>query len=76
MSTIKAYVGLDVHKDSIAVAIAPRHEKNNEVRFYGNIANTPEQVNKLIKKLHETYQELEFTYEAGPCGYTIYRQLL
>ena len=73
MVTTKAYIGLDVHKDSIAVAIAPANEKANEVRFYGNIANTPHQINKLIKKLHETYQELEFVYEAGPCGYTIYR---
>lgn len=76
MSTTKAYVGLDVHKDSIAVAIAPCNLNKNEVLFYGNITNTPEQLRKLVKKLHETYQELEFVYEAGPCGYVIYRQLL
>lgn len=76
MFTTKAYIGLDVHKDSIAVAIAPANEKVNEVHFYGNIANTSQQLSKLIKTLHKSYQELEFVYEAGPCGYVIYRQLI
>lgn len=76
MSTNKAYIGLDVHKDTIAVAIAPTNQNNNEVRFFGNIPNTPDHLKKLVKKLHEHYQELEFSYEAGPCGYIIYRQLI
>lgn len=75
MSTKKAYIGLDVHKDTLAVAIAPTNQNDNEVRFFGNIPNTLEHLKKLVKKLHEHYQELEFSYEAGPCGYIIYRQL-
>jgi transposase len=67
------YIGLDVHKESIAVAIAP--EGNTEVREYGIIGGSLEALNKLIRKLQQPRIELRFVYEAGPCGFVIYRHL-
>lgn len=69
-----AHIGLDVHKDSIAVAIADSG-KNTEARSYGNIINKSDAIDKLIRKLQSSGNELRFVYEAGPCGYTIYRHL-
>jgi len=69
-----AYIGLDVHKETIAVAIAEAG-KRSEVREYGKIANTPAAVKALVAKLARNGHELRFCYEAGPCGYGIQRQL-
>ncbi len=49
MNKIVHYIGLDVHKDSIAVAIAPRN--STEVRRYGIIGGTLDAVDKLLKRL-------------------------
>jgi transposase len=68
------YVGLDVHKDTIAVALA-EGGKRGEVREYGKIANTPSAMKTLSVKLAGGGRELRFCYEAGPCGYGIQRQL-
>jgi transposase len=68
------YVGLDVHKDTIAVALAEADQRG-AVREYGQIANTPSAVKTLAAKLTRTGRELQFCYEAGPCGYGIQRQL-
>jgi len=68
------YIGLDVHKETIAVALAEAG-KRNEVREYGKIANTPAAVKALVAKLARNGHELRFCYEAGPCGYGIQRQL-
>jgi transposase len=68
------YVGLDVHKDTIAVALAEMG-KRGEVREHGKIANTPAALNTLAGKLARAGAELRFCYEAGPCGYGIERQL-
>ena len=67
------YIGLDVHKDSIAVVIAP--SDSTEIRKYGVIGGTLDALDKLIKKLTQPNVELRFVYEAGPCGYVIYRHL-
>src|SRR3989442_1365902 len=65
------YVGLDVHAETIAVAVA---EPDGEVRPLGIIPNRPEAVAKLIHKLGPRGQ-LWACYEAGPCGYVLYWQL-
>lgn len=65
------YVGLDVHAETIAVAVA---EPNGSVRELGTIRNRPEAVRKLIAKLGGAGQ-LRVCYEAGPTGYTLYWQL-
>ena len=68
------YIGLDVHKNTIDVAIATGRS-NGKVRSYGKINSTLDALNKLIEKLHGNNPELRFVNEAGPCGYQIYRHL-
>jgi transposase len=70
---VNKYVGLDVHKQTIAVAVA--YGAGSEVRFVGEIVNMPEAITKLVKQLRDNNQTLSFCYEAGPCGYVIHRQL-
>ena len=62
------YVGLDVHKDTIAVALAEAGGRK-DVREYGKISNTPTALKALAAKLSRGGSELRFCYEAGPCGY-------
>ena len=69
-----AYSGLDVHKETIVIAIAEAGRKA-EVHFHGEIANTPDAVARMLKKLGSRYGKLHFVYEAGPCGYGLYRQI-
>ena len=65
------WVGLDVHAETIAVAVA---ETGGEVRALGTIPNRPESVRKLVRKLGPAAQ-LRACYEAGPTGYVLYWQL-
>src|ERR1700726_2758745 len=67
-------VGLDVHKESIVVAVASGGLRG-EVREYGRIANTPAALDRLLRKLGGDGMKLRFCYEAGPCGYGIQRQV-
>ena len=71
-----AYIGLDVHKDNISVAIAWPGRSEPESR--GEIANTPKNIDKLIKRLSVAAEGgvLLFCYEAGPCGYGLYHQII
>ena len=73
MREFSKYVGLDVHKETIAVSVAEAN--GGEVRYLGEVANTPEAVEKLVKQLRKGGADLSFCYEAGPCGYGIHRQL-
>jgi transposase len=65
------FVGLDVHAETIAVAVA---EPGGEVRSLGTIPNRPAAVRKLVTKLGPR-EKLRVCYEAGPCGYVVYWQL-
>jgi transposase len=65
------FLGLDVHAETIAVAIA---EPDGEVRSLGTIANREDSIRKLIKKLG-TPEQLRACYEAGPTGFVLYWQL-
>jgi transposase len=65
------FIGLDVHAETIAVAVA---EPGGEVRSLGVIPNRPESIRKLVKKL-EPAESLRACYEAGPTGYVLYWQL-
>jgi len=66
------FLGMDVHAETIAVAIA---EPDGEVRSLGTIANRAESIRKLVKKLGPVDQ-LKACYEAGPTGYVLYWQLV
>ena len=68
------YVGLDVHKDTVVVAVAEGGLRG-EVRDYGRIANTAAALDRLMRKLGAGAVRLRFCYEAGPCGYGIQRHL-
>ena len=68
------FVGLDVHKETITVALA-EGGKRGEVREHGRVANRPEALERLLGKLTRKGAGLRVCYEAGPCGYGIQRQL-
>jgi transposase len=68
------FIGMDVHKNSIDIAIAEQGRKG-QVRHYGKIDSTLTAVDKLVRKLVSRGSHLHFVYEAGPCGYQIYRHL-
>src|ERR1700726_1415461 len=74
MTDLTLFVGLDVHKTTISVAVVEA-AAGAVVRFYGTIANTPDSVRTLCRKLSKEGQQLHFCYEAGPCGYGVHRQL-
>src|SRR5215469_3188684 len=69
---ITTFVGLDVHQDSIAVAVAS--VRGEEPHFVGTVAPQWAALSKALSRLGKR-QELQIVYEAGPCGYTLARQL-
>lgn len=73
MKKYSKFAGLDVHKADISVGIA--NADRGEAGYYGTIENSPHAFLKLAKKLSKCGEEVLFCYEAGPCGYEVYRQL-
>jgi transposase len=72
------YIGLDVHKDSIAIAIA-EPSRQGQIRPYGSITNSLHALERIIARLRQQYgreTELHFCYEAGPCGFVLVRRLI
>src|SRR6266545_437816 len=72
--TSTLFVGLDVHKETIAVAYVAE-EREAELVSWGTIGTRQCDIDKLIRKLQAKGKTLHFVYEAGPCGYWLYRYL-
>ena len=71
MEEYSGYVGLDVHKETISPALAnPGRSKPESL---GVIANTKKSIQNLVHRLSREGEVLGFCYEAGPCGYEVYR---
>lgn len=68
------FVGLDVHKEFIAVAYVP-DDRSADITYLGPICTRQCDIDKLIKKLQTKASRLVFAYEAGPAGYGLYRYL-
>src|SRR5258706_11266426 len=68
------FVGLDVHKETIAVAYVAE-EREATVVALGTIGTRQCDIDKLLRQLQSKGKTLHFVYEAGPCGYWRYRYL-
>jgi transposase len=74
MSEAGVFVGMDVHKATVSVAVAEAG-RQGEVRHLGSVENKPVAIAKLARRLERQHGRVEFVYEAGSCGYNIQRQL-
>jgi len=70
-----AYIGLDVHKSQISIAVADSL-RGSEVRYWGQVESTAVALRRLLVKLKKVHGDILVCYEAGPCGYWIYRELV
>ena len=68
------FIGMDVHKDTIAVAYVAQ-DHGAEVTYLGTIGTRQCDIDHLIRKMQSKAKHLIFVYEAGPCGYWLYRYL-
>jgi len=71
--SITYWVGMDVHADKIQVAVY-RGDEASPVEEYESQTDSRSQL-RLLKKLQGLPGELRCVYEAGPCGYEMYRYL-
>ena len=74
MNEYSAYVGLDVHKDTIAVAVAL--PGRDEPVYRGEMKNQRKSLLRLIRSLSPHGEVVSLCYEAGPCGYGVYREII
>ena len=76
MPKITLYIGLDVHKDSITIAVAEPGPKG-EIRTFGTIANSVQALERTLIRFRQAHPDAQFevAYEAGPCGFVIARRL-
>jgi len=70
----EAFIAFDVAKKKHAVAIA-EGGRAGEVRFLGDVENSPLPIERTIKRLADRYERLQVCFEAGPTGYGLYRQI-
>ena len=70
----EVFVAFDVAKKKHAVAIA-EGGRQGEVRFLGDVENSPLPIEKTIRRLATRYDPLHVCFEAGPTGYGLYRQV-
>jgi len=68
------YVGIDSHKDFNSIAYAP-DDRTAEVIFVGRIGTLQRDIDKMVRRMQSKAKQVVFAYEAGPCGYTLYRYL-
>jgi transposase len=68
------FIGMDVHKDTIAVAYVPQ-DHGAEVTYLGSVGPRQGDIDQLVRKMQSKATHLIFVYEAGPCGYWLYRSL-
>ena len=76
MKEYTRFIGIDQQKDSLSIAVAPAEWE--EVEFLGRIPNDPVVIARWVRQRALTWGDLKDTlwcYEAGPCGYVLYRQL-
>ena len=73
MNEFIKYVGLDAHKETIAVSVA--QDNGGELRYWGRIANIAEAIQRWIRWLRKNGAMLLFCCEACACGYGLHRRL-